>query len=327
MRQFTIQDTELSVSSIGLGTAGAGLKWDGDEAARLFDTYLGLGGNVIDTARVYSDWVPGEAGRAERVVGDWLQRSGRRHDVVLVTKGGHPDLRRLDADIHRSRMTPADMRHDLELSLTALHTDAVDLYLYHRDDRSQPVATLIEAMETFRREGKIRYYGCSNWQADRIAEASAYCQARGYRGFVADEALFNLGVAHKAPGGDDTLVALTGALADYHAAHPALLAMPYSGMANGFFHHFAQGGAPAVAGSEYATTANLAIAQNAVALAQRTGATMTQVVLGFFAVQPFACLPLFAPRNLAQLTDALADTAPAFTAADYGLPEVGADHH
>ncbi|WP_262316847.1 aldo/keto reductase [Lacticaseibacillus parakribbianus] len=319
MKQIIIPNTELTMSSIGLGTASAGLTWAGAAADRILDTYLDLGGNVIDTARVYSDWVPGETGRSERVVGDWLQRSGKRQDVVLVTKGGHPDLQRPDADIHRSRMTAAAMRHDLELSLTALHTDAVDLYFYHRDDRGQPVAALIEVMETFRREGKIRYYGCSNWQVDRIAEAAAYCESRGYRGFVADEALFNLGVAHKAPGGDDTLVALTGKLADYHAAQPALLAMPYSGVANGFFHHFAKGGAAAVAGSDYATPANLARAEQAVALAHRTGATITQVVFGFFAVQPFACLPLFAPRNLAQLEDTLGAAGPTLTPADFAF--------
>lgn len=86
-------------------------------------------------------------------------------------------------------MTPEDMRHDLELSLKALRTDTIDIYFYHRDNLRQNVEDEIETMETFRREGKIRYYGCSNWTTERIKEADAYCKKMNYRGFVADQAL------------------------------------------------------------------------------------------------------------------------------------------
>ena len=75
---FTIPDTDLSLCPLGLGTAGAGLDWDGADADYLFDAYLDMGGNLIDTARIYSDWVAPETGRSERVIGDWIQRSGRR---------------------------------------------------------------------------------------------------------------------------------------------------------------------------------------------------------------------------------------------------------
>ena len=77
-KRIKIPNTELSVFPIGLGTVDAGLLWDGADADRIFDTYLDCGGNLIDCAHVYSDWVEGEKARAERVLGDWHQRSGKR---------------------------------------------------------------------------------------------------------------------------------------------------------------------------------------------------------------------------------------------------------
>ena len=136
-----------------------------------FDTFVDMGGNLIDTAHVYSDWVGPERARSERVVGDWLERSRKRSRVVLVTKGGHPDMTVENPDPHISRMKKADMVSDLDSSLRQLRTDYIDLYFYHRDDTAQSVGELIEVMEEFRRQGKIRCYGCSNWTTRRMREA------------------------------------------------------------------------------------------------------------------------------------------------------------
>ena len=156
-------DTDLTFHPLGLGTVNAGLAWDGADADRIFDTFLDMGGSLIDTAHVYSDWVKPERARSERAIGDWLQRSGKRNHIVLVTKGGHPDMTSEHPDMHISRMKKEDMRSDLESSLRQLRTDHIDIYFYHRDDVNQPVEELVEVMEEFRRQGKIRYYGCSNW--------------------------------------------------------------------------------------------------------------------------------------------------------------------
>ena len=170
-KRILILGTDLSVYPIGLGTVDAGLRWDGADADRIFDTYLVQGGNLIDCAHVYSDWVPDEKARAERVLGDWLTRSGKRNEVTLITKGGHPDMVGPNADTHKSRMTHADMVEDLNASLKQLRTDHIDIYFYHRDNRAQSVEEEIETMEGFVKEGKIRYYGCSNWDVDRMKAA------------------------------------------------------------------------------------------------------------------------------------------------------------
>ena len=297
---LTLPNTDLKLSRLILGTANAGLRWDGEEALRLFDTYVDMGGNAIDTARVYSDWVPPEIGRSERVIGDWLQHSGKRDKMILITKGGHPTLHNMTP-----RMTPGDMRYDLELSLKTLRTDRIDIYFYHRDDPRQSIAEEIETMETFRTEGKIRYYGCSNWDAHRIMEADKYCAEKGYRGFVADQALLNIGSSHMNPMPDSTLRSIKGPLFQYHLQNSQNLAMPYTGIAGGFFHRFASQGAETVKDSPYYTPENTKIAKRCVELTEKYNATITQVLLGFFAFQPFACAPLFGPSKASQIPDAM----------------------
>ena len=78
-KRILIPDTDLAVYPIGLGTADIGLKADASAPERVFDTYLDLGGNLIDTAHVYSNWVPGERARSERIIGDWLKSGGKRY--------------------------------------------------------------------------------------------------------------------------------------------------------------------------------------------------------------------------------------------------------
>ena len=309
MKRIPISNTDLSLCPIGLGAVKAGLAWSGRDADRIFDAYLDAGGNLIDTARVYAE------GHSEEVVGQWLARSGKRGQTVLVTKGGHP----LFESMHTPRMGPADMRSDLETSLRALQTDVIDVYFYHRDDRSQSVEEEIETMETFRREGKIRYYGCSNWEADRIEAADSYCARMGYRGFVADQALLNLGMKYMNPLPDDTLVSLQGPLFAYHTANPRNLAMPYMGVASGFFHRYVKEGAQAVQGSPYDTPGNRRLGERCKELMAAYRASLTQVVLGFFTQQPFACAPLYGPKNAEQILDALHTLDIAFRPEDYQI--------
>ena len=316
-KRIRIPDTDLSLFPIGLGTVDAGLGWDGADADKIFDTYLSCGGNVIDTAHVYSDWVPGEIARSERVVGDWLARSGKRHEVTLITKGGHPDMTTANPDLHLSRMAGEDMVQDLDASLKQLRTDYIDIYFYHRDNRAQSVEEEIEVMEEFVKAGKIRYYGCSNWVTDRMSEAYDYAKAKGYRGFVADQSLLNLGTKYFRGLSDDTLAYIKGEAYQYHIDHPELLAMPYSGNCNGFFQIFAQKGADGVKGNPYDTPENIRVAKKIQTLQEEYNCSITQVVLGFFFHQPFACLPLYKSSSAERIIDACGTLDIPFTDADY----------
>ena len=314
-QRIRIPDTDLRLCPIGLGTLSAGLKWDGKEADAIFDAYLELGGNVVDTARIYQDWVPGETGRSERVVGDWTKRSGKRDQIVLMTKGGHPKYTGPQDDLHLSRMTDADMRKDLELSLKALQTDHIDIYFYHRDNPAQSIAEEIETMERFVREGKIRYYACSNWSADRMREADAFCKTHGCRGFVADQAFLNVGMKHMKPLGDDTLTYLRGDIAAYHRENPRNLAMAYYCSAGGFFQQYLSKGR--IADETYNTPGNLRTAQRLKDLAEQRGTGITQAVLGFVLSQPYACLALVGMNSPKRVQEAMATLDVTFDPKDF----------
>lgn len=315
-RMYQLPGTELTVSRIGLGTVKAGLSYRGEGTERLLGAFLEQGGNLIDTARVYSDWIPGERGRSENEIGRAVRRLGIRNRIVLMTKGGHPDMTVPAPDMHRSRNSEAEIRADVEASLRALQTDVIDIYFYHRDQESLSVAEETETMEALVREGKIRYYACSNWSAQRIEEADAYCAARGYRGFVADEALLNLGVKHMKPPKDDTLRALQGELRAYHERNRRNTAMPYSSVAEGYFHHILKNPATA-AGSVYDTEGNRQAAFRVRELMEQRRASLTQVLLGFFLHQPFPCIPLVGPAGAEQLSDLMKTMEIPFRDEDY----------
>ena len=167
-------NTDLELSPMGMGCVNAGIKWDGEDAFRIFDAFLDMGGTVYDTARVYSDWIPSEIGRSERVLGQWLRQSGKRHDIVLLSKGGHPDMTPSVPDMHASRISAENMRKDLELSLTALGTDYIDIYQFHNPafcPKPGDGSGLYEAMQQAREQGKIRFIGITNHRLAVAGEA------------------------------------------------------------------------------------------------------------------------------------------------------------
>lgn len=317
MKKIILPDTKLELSPLGMGCVNAGLKWDALDADYLFDAFLDMGGNVFDSARVYSDWIASEIGRSERVIGDWLERSSKRNQVVLITKGGHPDMTAPNPDMHQSRLSRDEVAGDLELSLGALGTDYIDLYFYHRDDERIPVEELIETMEQFVKEGKIRYYGCSNWSTKRMQAADEYCKKRGYRSFVANQALYNLGSGYMKPLEDDTLAYIDDEMQEYHQENPENLAMPYMGISSGFFHNCIEKGEESVMDSPYYTKENIRLVQNVKRIMEKYNATVTQAVLGFFTCQEFQCLPLYGPRNAENLKEAMDTFEIPFEREDY----------
>ena len=311
--------TGLSVSPFGLGCTRAGSAWTGERADRLLDYYVDMGGNVIDTARIYG--LP-DIGASEATLGGWLHRRGRRSEIVLMTKGGHPEV----SSMHVSRMTRRDMELDLAASLRALQTDYVDIYFYHRDDEGQSVGELLEVMEDFRRAGRIRFYACSNWSTRRMQEADAYASTHGLTGFVGNECLYNLGSGGAGPLHDDTLVRADEEMLAYHQGGTHNTMMPYSGLCEGFFHRLES--SPSIrdarlTGSPYYTPVNLRLAGRVAQLREKYAATTSQVLAGFFFTRSMPMLPLFGCSTESHLAELLAAVDIPFTAEDYRLPQDG----
>jgi aryl-alcohol dehydrogenase-like predicted oxidoreductase len=306
--------TGLTVSPLCLGGTMFGNTITEAETFALLDRFVALGGNFIDTARIYSDWVPGELRRSERILGDWLQARGHRAQLVIATKGAHPFIGSLSAP----RTSAAEIRDDLEGSLRTLRTDVIDLYWLHRDDASRPVAHFIDLLNAFRREGKVRAFGGSNWSAARLRAANDYARQSGQQGFTASQPLWCLGCAQARPPADPGLVKFDAAAWRFHR-ETGLAVVPYTSQAKGFFTKLALPLAqqPAnLAQNEYHTPPNLAAGGVVTELAAARRLAPSAIVLAYLWSRPFPVVPILGCRTVAQLEDCAAALPVRLTAAE-----------
>lgn len=177
----------LQVSPLSFG--GNVFGWTADEATsfRLLDAWLDAGFNFIDTADVYSRWVPGHSGgESETILGKWFKRSGRRADVVLTTKVG------MDMGEGNVGLRPAHIRRSVDASLKRLQTDYIDLYLSHQDDPDTPIEDVLGTYAELIAAGKVRVIGASNFSAERLAASLAASKQHNLPRYESLQPLYNL---------------------------------------------------------------------------------------------------------------------------------------
>jgi aryl-alcohol dehydrogenase-like predicted oxidoreductase len=303
MRYVEMTGTDLHVSAICLGTGALGSTVPQQEAFELLDLFLELGGNFLDSAKVYADWLPGERSISEKTIGRWLRSRAVRDRVLVATKGAHPELATMDVP----RLSPQEIVSDLDASLQSLQVDTIDLYWLHRDDPARPVGEIIDTLHDQAMAGKIRYYGCSNWRVPRIAAAQAYAREHRFSGFVADQMQWSL--AHPAPGtsSDPTTVAMDEELYGYHR-DTGMPAVPYSSQAGGFFQKIDAGEEERLspgARRRYDHTVNRRRMARIREIRNETGLNVTQLALGYLLSQPFPTIPIVGCKTEAHLRDSL----------------------
>lgn len=293
----------IQVSRLVLGTDYFGSGIPRDESFRILDAYVAAGGNMLDTARFYADWMPGGHGASERTLGEWLrERPGMRERVLIATKGGHPPLQ----DMHRSRLHLDEVRRDLDLSLQTLSVDSIDLYWLHRDDESQPVERIMDMLAAVAATGAVRALGVSNWRAQRILAANRYAAQHGLPKLCASQLQWSLAVSSAEAQEDDTRVVMDQAeLACYQQQQFPVMA--YTAQAKGFFSRPLEGPGAANDKSQrwFTNPVNLARRERVQQLAQRSGLSPTQIALGYVLSQPLPAMALIGPRQLPQLLDSL----------------------
>lgn len=177
----------LQISPLAFG--GNVFGWTVDEALsfRLLDAWLDAGFNFVDTADVYSSWVPGHSGgESETLIGKWLRQTGKRNRVVLATKVGKP------MGEGRQGLSPAYIREAVDASLKRLKTDHIDLYQAHDDDAETPLADTLGAFAELIKAGKVRAIGASNYSAPRLAEALDVAEREGLPRYESLQPLYNL---------------------------------------------------------------------------------------------------------------------------------------
>ena len=181
MRTRLIPRTKLEASVLCLGTAEFGSVVEDSLSETIIDRYIDSGGNVLDTAEVYAEWVPGGSHRSEEFLGRWLRKRKSRNGLILSTKGAHPRLDSMDIP----RMSRKEVESDLNSSLQRL---GVDRSIFTGSTATIPAPRseeILLTLEEFRKAGKIRYAGFSNWtqpraEAARIGRGKAGC-CRFYR--------------------------------------------------------------------------------------------------------------------------------------------------
>jgi aryl-alcohol dehydrogenase-like predicted oxidoreductase len=284
--------TDLAIAPLVLG--GNVFGWTADRAAgfAVLDAFVGGGGTMIDTADVYSAWVPGhKGGESETEIGAWLHASGRRDDVLIATKVGMLG----DEGLRASAMERA-----CEASLRRLGTDRIDLYYAHRDDEATPLDETLAAFGRLVAAGKVRVVGASNYSRTRLKAAVDLAKA--------DDALpryqvlqpeYNLVSRH----------AFEGELQDYCIAE-GIGVLPYFGLASGYLtgkYRTAADLKQSVRGGRAAelleSGAPVLAALDAVA--GETGASLAQIALAWLMAQPGVTAPIASATSVEQLRDLL----------------------
>jgi aryl-alcohol dehydrogenase-like predicted oxidoreductase len=322
MQKKPLPKTDLEVSVIGLGTDYFGSTVDRKRSMEILDRYVELGGNFVDTAEVYACWIPGGEHQSEKLIGNWLRERGGRDRLIISTKGAHPRLESMSVP----RLSKEEIEADLNSSLRRLGADYIDIYWVHRDGPSVPVDEILLALEAFRKAGKIKYSGFSNWRLDRAEAAREAAHRLEIPGFIASQNMWSLGLVNPA-NADPTWAYLDTDFVRWHVAH-GFAAFPYLTQANGYFRRLEQNSLDQLAADArvralFDHSENRERFQRIRVLQKRAGLSVNQIVLSYLLSQPFPVFPLIGPKNLTDLEDSLGCAEVSLSTEDIAFLERG----
>lgn len=291
--------TGLHVSEICLGTMQFGWTAAEDGSWQVLDAFSDAGGNFIDTADIYSNWV-GDAsygGKTEEIIGRWLKDKAIRRDVVLATKvRGRMWEGPNGEGLSRSHIIEA-----CEDSLRRLQTDYIDLYQCHWADLNTPIEETLSALDSLVCAGKVRYLGASNYPAWRLMEAVAASEKHGLARFESYQPQYSL---------------MERQLFEYEAMpfckHYGLAVIPYSPLAGGFltgkYRKDSRKPESVRAGGNldnYGHDRGWAVIDALDEIGQSHGKTVAQTALAWQLSNPVMTAPIIGANTPEQLTDLL----------------------
>jgi aryl-alcohol dehydrogenase-like predicted oxidoreductase len=289
--------SDLEVAPLALG--GNVFDWTADEKASfaVLDAFVDAGGTMIDTADVYSAWVPGhEGGESEALIGGWLKRDPARRDkVVIATKVGFLDGKIVDGE-YVAALQPDVIARACDASLRRLGIDCIDLYYQHRDNPAVPLVDSLDAFDKLRRAGKIRAIGLSNFTAERVDEAVATSRREGFAAPAALQPWYNMMERAK----------FEPELRDA-ALRNKLGVFPFYSLANGFLtgkYRSEADLAKSVRGErsrDYLRGKGVEVLKALDEVAAETGAALATVALAWLMAQPSIVAPIASATSVKQL--------------------------
>ena len=281
----------LSIAPLVFG--GNVFGWTADEATshRLLDAFIDGGFNAVDTADVYSAWVPGHTGgESESVIGRWLKGRSKRDDVLILTKvamwPAQPGL------------SAANIVSAVEGSLTRLQTDHIDLYQSHQDDQATPIDETLEAYDRLIQAGKVRAIGASNFTPERLAQSLKVSADQGVARYETIQPKFNLYDRSEVQG---ALEALTG--------QEGIGVIPYYGLAAGFLtgkyrsEADLEGKARGRTVRQYLNDKGQRVLAALDQAAKTVGASQAQVALAWIMAHPSITAPIASATSVKQLSE------------------------
>ena len=290
--------TGLRVSGLCLGGNTFGWTTDQKASEAVLDAYVEAGGNFIDTADVYSRWVPGhKGGESEEVLGTWMKTRGTRRAVIIATKvmgpmGSGPN----DTGLSRQHIVEG-----VEDSLRRLQTDFIDLYQAHWDDRDTPLEETLRAFDDLIRQGKVRYIGASNYHAWRLTRALWESDRRAYARYESIQPKYNLVFRDEYERELEPL-----------CLEQSIGVIPYSSLGSGFlagkYHRGRDLPKTARAGNVqkvYMTDRGFTVLEAVEKVAAAAGATPAQVALSWLAHRPGITAPIASATSVTQLKELL----------------------
>lgn len=282
--------TDLLVHPLCLGGNVFGWTIDEAQSFAVLDAYAAAGGNFIDTADVYSAWVPGnQGGESETIIGRWMQSRGARDRTIVATKvGSAPGVKGLAA---------ATIAQAADASLRRLATDRIDLYFAHIDDATTPLEETLSAFDGLVKAGKVRHIAASNYSAARLAEALAISDRNGLTRYAVLQPHYNLAHRHD----------YEGALQDL-CVRDGIACVPYFALAMGFLTgKYRPGGvvdSPRAQGAgQYLDARGLRLLAELDTLAAAHHTTVAAVALAWLSQQPSVTAPIASARTPAQLAE------------------------
>ncbi len=295
-----------AIAGIPLVLGGNVFGWTakGDEAFAVLDAFYEAGGRMIDTADVYSAWIPGHVGgESETVIGEWLAARGVRSEMrihtktgMLPRKGGHQGF---GADGDPTLYEPAEVMISLDASLERLQTDYLDLYYAHRDYEQLAIGDIVAAFDGTVKSGKVHSLGASNFSAERLSAALEAADAAGLEPFRALQNEYNL-VSRKAYAPDLQQLCTSRGIA----------MLPFFGLASGYLtgkyreaKDFEQGNRTHRV-KDYAEIGPPVLAAMD-KVAEETGASLPAIALAWLVKQPGIPAPIASARTVEQLEQLL----------------------
>ena len=282
--------TGIDIAPLMLGTNVFG--WTADEATSfaVLDAFIAEGFSAIDTADVYSRWVPGNDSESERIIGRWMKARGNRALVVLATKVGS-DMGQGCKDLSATWIEQA-----VEASLRRLQTDVIDLYQTHWPDPQTPEEETLGAYDKLIRAGKVRAIGASNYDAALLAKAFDLSRDLGLPKYQTLQNEYNLYSRSSYEGAVQDLVLAEG-----------IGAIPYYGLASGFLtgkyrREADLGQSQRGAGvAKYLDARGLRILAAMDQVSGRTGAALAEIALAWIKAQPGITAPIASATSVAQV--------------------------